>query len=88
MTATDILRELRTLPLSEQYQVFVELNRQFSDDISPERQRDLEFIQALIDDGLITEIPQDFFKPSRRVSFTPIEIQGEPLSETIMRERR
>lgn len=88
MTAIDILRELRTLPLSEQYQVFVELNRQFSDDISPERQRDLEFIQALIDDGLITEIPQDFFKPSRRVSFTPIEIQGEPLSETIMRERR
>lgn len=88
MTAIDILRELRTLPLSEQYQVFVELNRQFNDDISPERQRDLEFIQALIDDGLITEIPQDFFKPSRRVSFTPIEIQGEPLSETIMRERR
>ncbi|MBP8252221.1 MAG: hypothetical protein KAX40_07630 [Herpetosiphon sp.] len=88
MTAIDILRELRTLPLSEQYQVFVELNRQFSDDISPERQRDLEFIQALIDDGLITDLPTGLNQESTYQPIQRIHIEGEPLSEMIIRERR
>jgi|SRR5208337_908667 len=49
---------------------------------------DQEAQRRLLAAGVISEI-----KPSRRVStgterFTPISIEGEPLSETIIRERR
>jgi len=49
---------------------------------------DQEAQRRLLAAGVISET-----KPSRRVStgterFTPIPIQGEPLSETIIRERR
>jgi hypothetical protein len=49
---------------------------------------DQEAQRRLLAAGIISEI-----KPSRRVPteterFTPIPIQGEPLSETIIRERR
>jgi hypothetical protein len=49
---------------------------------------DQEAQRRLLAAGIISEI-----KPSRRVPteterFTPVPIQGEPLSETILRERR
>ena len=49
---------------------------------------DQELQRRLSEAGLLSEI-----KPPRRVStgteqFTPIPIQGEPLSETIIRDRR
>jgi Arc/MetJ-type ribon-helix-helix transcriptional regulator len=56
--------------------------------LTAEQQADLEAQQRMLAAGLLSEI-----KPPRRVStgteqFTPITIQGEPLSETIIRERR
>jgi len=49
---------------------------------------DQEAQRRLFEAGLLSEI-----KPPRRVStgteeFTPIVIKGEPLSETVIRERR
>ena len=46
-----------------------------------------EFLQHLLDTGLMTHLPDkaaDFDDPDDQ----PIDIQGEPLSETIIRERR
>ncbi len=46
-----------------------------------------EFLQHLLDTGLMTELPDhaaDFDDPDDQ----PIDIKGEPLSETIIRERR
>ncbi len=56
--------------------------------LSEEELADQEAQRRLLAAGIISEI-----KPSRRVStgterFTPILIPGEPLSETIIRERR
>ena len=56
--------------------------------LSAEQMADQEAQQQLFAAGLLSEI-----KPPRRVStgteqFTPVMIQGEPLSETIIRERR
>jgi hypothetical protein len=56
--------------------------------LTAEELADQEAQRRLLAAGVISEI-----KPSRRVStgterFTPISIQGEPLSETIIRERR
>jgi hypothetical protein len=56
--------------------------------LTDEERADEEAQRRLLAAGVISEI-----KPSRRIStgterFTPIPIQGEPLSETIIRERR
>ncbi len=56
--------------------------------LTAEELADQEAQRRLLAAGVISEI-----KPSRRVStgteqFTPVPIQGEPLSETIIRERR
>ena len=56
--------------------------------LTEEELADQEAQRRLLAAGVISEI-----KPSRRVTsgterFTPISIPGEPLSETIVRERR
>jgi hypothetical protein len=56
--------------------------------LTAEEVADQEAQRRLLAAGVISEIKQ-----SRRISteterFTPIPIQGEPLSETIIRERR
>jgi len=56
--------------------------------LTAEELADQEAQRRLLAAGIISEI-----KPSRRVAtgterFTPIPVQGEPLSETIIRERR
>ncbi len=49
---------------------------------------DQEIQRRLLDAGLLTEIkpPARLTAPSR--AFVPIQVKGEPLSETIIRERR
>lgn len=44
------------------------------------------FLQSLLDQGIITEIRRPSREPAWR--HPPVPIQGEPLSETIIRERR
>jgi hypothetical protein len=56
--------------------------------LTEEELADQEAQRRLFEAGLLSEI-----KPPRRVStgteeFTPIVIKGEPLSETVIRERR
>ena len=44
-----------------------------------------EFLQKLFDEGIITHIPEKFIDEDD--DFEPIEIEGEPISETIIRDR-
>ena len=46
-----------------------------------------EFKQQLVDAGLMTSLPTPL-DPAMRQPFQPVKIEGEPLSETIIRERR
>jgi Arc/MetJ-type ribon-helix-helix transcriptional regulator len=46
-----------------------------------------EWEQSLLQSGLLTNIPARPAAGARR-EFQPVKIQGEPLSETIIRERR
>jgi hypothetical protein len=46
-----------------------------------------EFKQQLLKTGLMTSLPTPA-DPATRPAFEPIVIEGEPLSETIIRERR
>ena len=56
--------------------------------LTPAEEADLKLQKRLFEVGVLSEI-----KPPSRISnddepFVPIEIEGEPLSETIIRDRR
>jgi hypothetical protein len=90
-----ILGSINTLSPAQMQQLRRELDRQLASPtgrgdppLTEEELADQEAQRRLFAAGVISEI-----KPSRRVAteterFTPIPIQGEPLSETILRERR
>jgi hypothetical protein len=57
-------------------------------DLTPEEFAEQELQRRLVAAGLLSEIkPPPRFMPARE-PFTPVPIKGEPLSETIIRERR
>jgi hypothetical protein len=47
-----------------------------------------EFERKLLEAGSLTRIPPPADPSAPGRTFRPIEIEGEPLSETILRERR
>ena len=49
--------------------------------------REDEFERYLLSKGVINEIPSRDERDEEFDAFEPIEVQGEPLSETIIRER-
>jgi Arc/MetJ-type ribon-helix-helix transcriptional regulator len=57
-------------------------------ELTPEEIADQELQRRLLASGVISEIkPPPRFLPARE-RFTPVPITGEPISETIIRERR
>ncbi len=90
MTPSEILSEIHKLPLPEQDQLKKTLLED-SDLKGLEEQKETriteeDFLQYLLAKGVINEIPEGI--TDEEDNFEPIEIEGEPLSETIIRERR
>ena len=88
MTSTEVLSEIEKMPLVEKRKVFFELNEQ----LDQAEQTDLnakekKFVNGLRQKGLVTEIPLRLPDDEFRRNFKRIEIKGEPLSETIIKER-
>jgi hypothetical protein len=83
MTTTEILKEIYKLPMSEQTNIKQSLLEK-SEHTSAISKQDLW--QKLFEEGVITHIPNNISDDDD--DFEPIEIQGEPISETIIRERR
>ena len=94
MTATDVLTEIGKLNLDEAREVAERLA-----DYLREREREAiatretevredEFERQLLAKGLITHIATRDETDEEFDRFEPIEVAGEPLSETIIRERR
>lgn len=88
MTPVEVLSEIQKMPLIEKRKIFVELNEQ----IDQAQQVDLavkekKFVNALRQKGLITEIPLRLPDDEVRRNFKRIEVIGESLSETIIKER-
>ena len=79
MTSTEILNEISNLPESERQKVINSLTEK-------EESIDLRLQKSLYEDGLLREIRTT--KSNKVAEFKPIKIEGEPLSETIIRERR
>ena len=83
MTATEILNEIYKLPLSEQASVKQSLLEKGQ---TKNESANRELWQKLFEEGVITHIPNGIYDEDD--DFEPVEIDGEPISETIIRERR
>lgn len=85
MTPTEVLSEIQKMPLVEKRKVFSELNEQLERTDADAKEK--KFVNGLRQKGLITEIPLRLPDDELRQNFKRVEIKGEPLSETIVRER-
>ena len=94
MTATDVLGEIRKLSLDEAREVAKRLETYLRERdravVAAEdtESREDEFERQLLAKGVINHIPSRDETDEEFDKFDPIDVAGEPLSETIIRERR
>ena len=88
MTSTEVLSEIQKMPLMEKRRVFLELNEQLDQaEQTALNAKEKKFVNGLRQKGLVTEIPLRLPDDEFRRNFKRIEVKGEPLSETIIKER-
>lgn len=83
-TLNQILNQLETLELEELQQLNQRVQQYLADKEGTDKQA--AFHQALINSGLVKQIKQPSYDPisERRL----IQVEGKPVSETIIEERR
>ncbi|MGI8883926.1 MAG: hypothetical protein ACR2IA_06755 [Pyrinomonadaceae bacterium] len=95
MTTSEILQEIQKLPINEKRRVLAKLNDEIaqtktdgnlSADETERRERELE--REMFAKGHFSHIPTRKMTDAEFEDFEPLEIEGEPLSEQIIRERR
>ena len=94
MTPTEVLNEIQKLPLNDARQVANQLTNYLREkeqdngiDEEMERRED-EFERYLLAKGVVSHIATRDETDEEFDAFEMIEVEGEPLSETIVRERR
>jgi hypothetical protein len=87
MTTTEILSQIEKLSPAEKRQLLEMLDQELNQNQSDMDWREKEFAQNLLRRGIISEMPLRLPDDEFRQNFKPVEIKGEPLSETIIRER-
>ena len=87
MKVNELVDALRALPPEQQRSVRVLLDLWLN---NPGKTftREEELNHLLLTKGIISEIPPPITDPKRFQDWSPVEIAGEPLSETVIRERR
>lgn len=88
MTPTEVLNEINKMPLVEKRELLEKLNREIreAEEVNLESREKL-FLENLRRKGLLGNPPLQDSDDDFRQNFKRIEIKGEPLSETIIRER-
>lgn len=85
-----VIQTIQQLPAHEQEQVLHWLEQRkpsIKAEIVEEEKLELKVLEQLLAKGLLKEIVEPMTDDDDD-EFGPIEIEGEPLSETIIRERR
>lgn len=83
MTPQEIIKEIRKLPPTQQKEV----RDSFENGERKTPVTEEEFFQVMLAEGVISEIPPREFDGEEE-DFEPIVVDGEPLSEMIIRDRR
>ncbi len=87
MTPQEIINEIHKLPFPQQEKIAkTVLKNRGTNEIPNPKPTEEQFVQHLFDKGLITHIPEGLTDEDN--DFEPVEIEGESLSEQIIRERR
>jgi hypothetical protein len=85
MNTTEILSEIKKLPIPEKRNLFRQLGEDLDNGfLSEEELREQEFEQTLLAEGGIRQIPPRWNEDD---DFEPVEISGKPLSETVIEDR-
>lgn len=86
MTTTEILNEIYRLPINQRKEIKETLSKDLNNDVPQNPQvSEKEFLEQLLAEGFISHIPEGI--TDEEDDFEPIEIEGEPISETIIRDR-
>ena len=88
MSATEILQEIDKLPISEKRALADRLQQSLSSTDSSDdlARREREFELEMLAEGVCSSIPK-YPLTDDDDDWEPLEIEGEPLSEQIIRER-
>jgi hypothetical protein len=86
-TVEKVLEEVKTLTPGEQRQVHTLLNSLLENQARSQTTEG-EFHQMLLQRGIISNIPNPADDADEDDQFEPVEVQGQPLSETVIEERR
>lgn len=88
MTSTEVLSKIRKMPLVEKRRILDELSKEINQNERADlKDKEINFVNGLKRKGLITEMPLGLPDDEFRRNFKRIEVKGEPLSETIIKER-
>jgi hypothetical protein len=85
-TVERVLEEVKALTPGEQRQVHSLLNSLLENHAHPQTSEG-EFLQMLLQKGIITNIPSPADDAVEDDEFEPVEVRGQPLSETVIEER-
>lgn len=86
ITPQEIISTVQTFPTSVQMEIVETLQNNLKKTASSTASED-EIERILLAKGLISEIPQRG-GDSEEETYTPVEVTGKPLSETILEDRR
>ncbi len=81
-----VIEEVKSLAPEEQVKVREMLDSILSPKKNPPTRAEYE--QYLLEKGVISHIPTRQTPSAERKAFKPIKIEGKPISETIIEERR
>ncbi|HMT07488.1 MAG TPA: hypothetical protein PKA82_05750 [Pyrinomonadaceae bacterium] len=88
MTPTEVLTEIRKLPLKERIQVRDELRDEIENTelagLEPNQRR---LIESMMKKGLITKLPNRARGPIVERKIKQVNVIGKPISETIIEDR-
>lgn len=85
MTPQEIVNQVRKLSLSQQREVLQTLAHDLNETPRTAERVPVELLREMLADGFISNLPSAVDDED---DFEPIEIEGEPLSETVIKERR
>ena len=94
MIPPELLNEIQKLPLPEVRELAEQLRNYLREQertalaAKENEAREDEFERYLLAKGLINQIPARDEREEEFDAYEPMEVHGEPLSETIIRERR
>lgn len=88
MSVQEIFTEIQKLPVVEQKELLEKLSDNLKNVQEKPTVSEEEFLQILLAEGVISNIPELSLYTDEDDDFEPVEIEGKPTSEIIIEERR